>query len=113
MSRYVMLLAFVLAQAQPLAGAVLCHEHHDRSVSACGTTDAHHQSGTDQTHDHDEHSGDEQCAATHACTPASAVMRADGPERDALIGHRLAVSVVEIDSAPQGLRSPPFHPPKS
>lgn len=115
MSRYVMLLAMLLVQAQPLVGAALCHGHHQQPGSACSTGADHHQSHTPPTnsHDHGEHQGDDQCAATHACAAAAAVIRTDGPVRDALMGDLLAVSAVVVDSAPLGLRSSLFHPPKA
>jgi hypothetical protein len=116
MSRYVMLLAMLLVQAQPLVGAALCHGHHDQPTSACSTGGGHHQSGTPQSGDHDDHGdqgSDDQCAATHACAAAAAVIRADGPDRGAFTGYRLAVATAEADRALLGLRSPPFHPPKA
>jgi hypothetical protein len=110
-----MLLAMLLVQAQPLVGAALCHGHHEQPGSACSTGAEHHQSDSEstETRDHGEHQGDDQCAATHACAAATAVIRTNGPDRDALLSDLLAVSAVVVDSAPLGLRSPPFHPPKA
>ncbi len=118
MSRYVMLLAMLLVQAQPLVGAALCHGHHQQPGSACSPGAEHHQSPTDHSnhtdsHEQGEHQGEDHCAATHACATATAVIRTDGPIRDALMGDLLTVSAVVVDSAPLGLRSSLFHPPKA
>lgn len=113
MSRYVVLLAMLLVQTQPLIGSALCQGHHDQPGAACGTGAEHHQSGTDHSDDHGDHTSDDQCAATHACAAAAAVIRADGPDEETGQAHLLAMPAATTDCAPLGLRSPPFQPPKS
>ncbi len=113
MVKLVVVVAMLLMQVQPLVGSVLCQRHHDQPAAACGTSAEHHPSGTDHTDDHGDHTSDEQCATTHACAAATPVISADSPGKYAVPDHRSAVASIETDRAPQGLRSPPFHPPKS
>lgn len=112
MAKLVIVVAMLLVQVQPLAGAVLCERHHAEPAAACATTTEHHQPGTSHGDSHPDPASDEQCAVTHACAAATPVIRADAGTPDAGPGHDATALATATDRPAAGLRSPPFHPPK-
>lgn len=113
MAKLVIVVAMLLVQVQPLAGAVLCERHHAEPAAACATTTEHHQPGTSHNDSQPVPASDDQCAVTHACAAATPVIRTDRGAPNALPGLHLAVLPAPEALAALGLRSPPFHPPKS
>lgn len=113
MAKLVIVVAMLLVQVRPLAGAVLCQRHHEQPAWACATTTEHHQPGTGHTEGGADPAGDEQCAITHSCAAATPVIRADATALGGTPEDAVAGSPAAGDRAATGLRSPPFHPPKS
>ena len=85
MAKFAIVMAMLLVQVQPLAGAVLCQRHHEQPAAACATTTEHHQPGSGHSADHGDPASDDQCAITHACAAATPVIRGDaaGPAQPA------------------------------
>ncbi len=113
MSKVAVVLAMLLLQVQPVVGAVLCQQHHQVRQAACMTGEGHAEHGVSQVPHHPDQQSADQCAASAACTSAVPVVRPSTSglislERPALVGpiHALAQPAT-------GLRTPPFHPPKS
>lgn len=113
MAKLVIVVAMLLVQVQPVAGAVLCQRHHAEPAAACATTADHHQPGTSHADGPSDPAGDDQCATTHACAAATSVIRADAGTPVAGPDHAAAARPDATDRPATGLRSPPFHPPKS
>jgi hypothetical protein len=113
MAKLAIVVAMLLVQVQPVAGAVLCERHHEQPAPAFATTTEHHQPGTGHGEGFADLAGDEQCATNHACAAATPVIRADATAPGGTPEYAVAGCPPTGARAASGLRCPPFHPPKS
>ncbi|HET9064292.1 MAG TPA: hypothetical protein VFN22_00530 [Gemmatimonadales bacterium] len=111
MLRVLLLLVMALSQAQPLAAALLCEQHHAAMHGSCmGDPAEHHHTTAPASHDmpasHD-------CAAMMSCSvvvPAILPPTAGG----AIASTEFRVEQLAPTAIPAtSLRTPPFHPPKA
>lgn len=112
MAKLLVVVAMLLVQVQPVAGAVLCQRHHEMAAHACvamseGRPDAMHH-GDDQTApaDHD-------CARMLACSPASPAVVAASVQVDTQVVITALAAMRGTTLPPAVAQARPFHPPRA
>lgn len=111
MLRVLLLLVMAISQAQPLAAALLCEQHHAAMHGSCmGDPSEHHHAMTTASH---EMPASHECAAMMTCSviaPAILPPSAGG----AIASTEFRVEQLAPTASPvTSLRAPPFHPPKA
>ncbi|PKL93578.1 MAG: hypothetical protein CVV20_02930 [Gemmatimonadetes bacterium HGW-Gemmatimonadetes-1] len=117
MMRLFLLLALALGQAQPVAAAMLCGQHHAGAEESRGRDAGHHggplAAETTAPGDHDCTPTPHDCAVMTGCAiTAPAIVPV--PDEVPAPGSLDLVSTNYLLRTPPSVSSPrPFHPPKS
>ncbi len=109
MIRLALLLVMAISQAQPLAAALLCEQHHAAMSASCIGDMSDHQDTPSSHHapaDHD-------CAAMAACSVAVPAILTRVATTTAIAGEFQLQILTPTKVPPAALRAPPFHPPKA
>lgn len=109
MIRFALLLVMAISQAQPLAAALLCEQHHAAMSASCMGEMSDHQ-GTPDSH---RAPVDQDCSAMAACSIAAPAILTRVATTAATAGEIQVQIIAPAKVPPVALRAPLFHPPKA